>query len=324
MEENPRMNPYVFFVGCPRSGTTLLRRIGDAHPELAVARGNRWIARTVEFRRGLTREGFVTPRLLERLRDPHRLERLAIDEGDLERVLGNGGTVPFASFVTALFDLYGERHGKRLVGEKTPGYVRHLLPLHRLWPQAKFVHLIRDGRDVCLSVLDWGKGAAGFSTFEDDPVMTTGVWWEWYVQLGLEGGNELEASLYHELRYESLVADPERECARLCEFLALPYDGAMLRFHEGRMQDDPRLDAKKAWRPITPALRSWREQMPRQEVIHFEAAAGALLDRLGYERAAPSVPQKELDRAAQIRATFARELQARKRPLPRAWSNGTG
>ena len=324
MEEDTGMNPYVFFVGCPRSGTTLLRRIGDAHPDLAVARGNRWIARTFECRRGLTREGFVTPRLIKRLSDPHRLERLAIDGRELERMLRNGAGVPFASFVTALFDRYGERHGKRLVGEKTPGYVRHLPTLHGLWPEAKFVHILRDGRDVCLSVLDWRKGATSFSTFDDDPVITTGIWWEWSVRLGLEAGSELEAGLYHELRYESLVTDPVLECAGLCEFLGLCYDGAMLRFHEGRMQDDPRLDAKKAWRPVTPGLRSWREQMPHEDVVRFEAAAGGLLEQLGYARLAPSVPTKELDRAARARDTFVREVEARRRPLPRAWSNGAG
>jgi hypothetical protein len=317
------VNPYVFFVGCPRSGTTLLRRIADAHPELAVARGTRWIAPTFECRRGLTAEGFVTPRLLERLNTPHRLERLAIDEDDLARAFGDGERVPFASFVAALFELYGRRHGKRLVGEKSASYVRHLPTLHRLWPQAKFVHIIRDGRDVCLSVLDWRKGAAGFSTFSDEPVITTGVWWDWHVRLGLEGAAGLEAELYHELRYESLVAEPERECERLCRFLGLAYDDSMLRFHEGRMQDDPQLDAKKAWRPVTAGLRSWRAQMSRQDAIGFEAAAGDLLDRLGYARVSPSAGKEQLDRAARVRETFAAEVRARSRPVPRGWSNGS-
>jgi hypothetical protein len=317
------MNPYAFFVGCPRSGTTLLHRLGDAHPELAVAGENRWIARTFVARRGLTREGFVTPKLVERFRDPQRLEKLAIHERELERLIQDADGVPFASFVTSLYDRYGEQQGKRLVGERTPGYVRYLPTLHRLWPLAKFVHIVRDGRDVCLSVLDWRKAATNFSTFRNDPVTTTAVWWEWHVQLGLEGGNELGAGLYHELRYESLVAKPELECARLCGFLDLPYDDAMLRFHEGRVRDDPRLNAKHAWKPVTPGLRSWRVEMPLKDVVRFEAAAGDLLERLGYERAVLSIPRKELDRAARVRETFADEVRARERPLPRAWSNGT-
>ncbi len=314
------MNPYVFLVGCPRSGTTLLRRLADAHPELAVARGTRWIARTFEFRRGLTEDGYVTPQLLERLRDdPFRLERLALEEGDLER-LATGERISFADFVTALYDLYAERHGKRLAGDKTPGYGRYLPLLHGLWPSAKFVHIVRDGRDVCLSVLDWRKDATGFSTFDRDPATTVGVWWEWYVRLGLEGAGELEPGLYHEVRYESLVAAPEHECKRLCAFLGLPFDDAMLRFHEGRTRDEPGLDAKKAWRPVTRGLRSWRTQLPREDVVRFEAAAGALLDELGYERATASVPRVEAERAARVRAAFASEVVARGRPVPRAWA----
>jgi hypothetical protein len=313
------LNPYVFIVGCPRSGTTLLRRLVDAHPELAIARGTRWIAPTYECRRGLTPEGFVTPRLLERLRDPHRLERLALQEGDLERAFGEGRDVPFAGFVTALFDLYGARHGKRLVGDKTATYVRHLPTLHRLWPRAKFVHIIRDGRDVCLSVLDWGKGATRFSTFEREPFLTAATWWEWHVRLGLEGGRPLGAELYHEVRYESLVVEPERECARLCEFLGVRYDGAMLRFHEGRLQDDSRLDAKRAWRPVTAGLRSWSSQMRNEDAIRFEAAASGLLDELGYERASPFVSDRDLERAAQVREILAEEIRDGQRPSPRGW-----
>jgi hypothetical protein len=314
------VNPYVFFVGCPRSGTTLLRWIADSHPELAVARGNRWIARTFEHRRGLTDEGLVTSKLVERLRDPHRLERLGIDQSDLERASRNGDGVPFATFVTCLYDLYGARRGKRLVGEKTPGFVRHIPTLHRLWPEAKFVHLIRDGRDIHLSVLDWRKGATGFSTFGEDPAMTTGVWWEWYVRTGLDGGSELGPGLYLEMRYESLVAEPERECARLCEFLAIDFDPRMLHFHEVRTVDAGQRDGGHPRRPITPGLRSWRTQMSPGDVIRFEAAAGDLLERLGYERMAPNIADSDLERAMRVRETFAREVEARGSPLPRAWS----
>jgi hypothetical protein len=313
------MNPYVFLVGCPRSGTTLLRRIADAHPQLAVVHETRWIPRTYEFRRGLTPEGFVTPKLLERMRDPRRLRRLEIDETDLERSFGNGARVPFASFVTALFDLYGERHGKRLVGDKSPGYVRYMPMLHALWPRAKFVHIIRDGRDVCLSVLDWRKGATSYATFDEDPITTVGVWWEWYVRLGLEGRSKLLAGVYHELRYESLVAEPEQESVQLCNFLGISYDSEMLRFHEGRTVDDPQLDAKKAWKPVTAGLRSWRTQMPDEDVARFEAAAGRLLDELGYERGAPSIPSKDLQRAARFRERFIEQALERRRPVPKAW-----
>jgi hypothetical protein len=317
------VNPYAFFVGCPRSGTTLLRRVCDAHPELAVIHQTRWVARTFELRRGLTPEGFVTPKLLERLRDPRSLRRLELEEDDLEGLLSGHVGAPFASFVTALFDLYGRRHGdKRLVGDKTPGYVRYLPLLHGLWPHAKFVHIVRDGRDVCLSVLDWGKGATGFATFDEDPVTTIGVWWEWHVRLGLEGGGRLDGpGLYHEVRYEALVAEPERECDRLCQFLGLRYDPSMLRFHEGHTQSREGLSSKESWLPVTRGLRDWRTAMERDDVIRFESAAGDVLEELGYPRAAPSLPKSALDQAARVRERFVERILSRRRPVPDAWGS---
>ena len=314
------MNPYVFFVGCPRSGTTLLGRMGNAHRELAVVHETRWIPRTFERREGLAANGVVTPSLVDRLCETRSLKPLGIDAAEMKTMIRAHQGDPFSEFVTALFDLYGRRRGKRLVGDKSPGYVRYLPMLHDMWPEARFVHIFRDGRDVCLSVLDWRKGATHFSTFEEDPVTTTGVWWEWYVQLGREAGSRFGPNLYHEIRYESLVADPEREAVRLCHFLGIPYDRAMLRFHEGRTRSKPGLSTKSAWLPVTGGLRDWRTQMDPSDVLRFEAAAGDLLDELGYPREAPPVLRKERERAESIRERFAEQARARQRPVPRTWS----
>ena len=64
----------------------------------------------------------------------------------------------------------------------------------------------------------------------------------------------------------------------------MPYADTMLEFHEGRTKTKPGLDAKRAWLPITSGLRDWRSEMPTEDLERFEAAAGDLLDELGYER----------------------------------------
>jgi hypothetical protein len=315
------VNPYAFFVGCPRSGTTLLGRIGDAHPRLAVIHETRWIAGWYKKRRGLTAEGAVTDELLERLREHPRFAKLGLDPSSVDGLLRRDHPVHYADFVASLFDLYGEQRGKRLVGDKTPRYVRDLPTLHALWPHAKFVHLIRDGRDVCLSVLDWRKGAPRFTTWDEDAVSTTALWWEWNVKLGREAGTLLGPELYYELRYEALVTEPERECRALCAFLGLRYDAAMLHFHEGRMLDDARPDASHAWRPVTAGLRSWRAEMPDEDVVRFEAAAGALLAELGYERASPPPRGEHIVRASRHRAAFERDLRKRGSAVPEGWES---
>jgi hypothetical protein len=227
--------------------------------------------------------------------------------------------------VSGIFDLYGRAQGKEFVGDKTPIYGLEMPLLHRLWPWAKFVHLIRDGRDVCLSVRGWKRKDGGtgleenFTTWAEDPVTTAAVWWTWRVRLAREHGQPLGPGLYYELRYEALVHHPAEECAKLCAFLGVPYDDAMLRFHEGHTKNKPGFSTKKAWLPITPGLRDWRNQMPAEDTERFEAAAGGLLDELGYARAVPRPQPARHEHASRLRALFVEEASVRGRGLPARW-----
>jgi hypothetical protein len=316
------MNPYLFIVGCPRSGTTLLRRMVDVHPLVAVVEVTRWIASFFERRAGLTSEGMVTPKLIHRLLDYDRFAKLGIGREDLEGLMASGEPTSYSTFVTGVFDLYGRARGKPIVGDKTPRYARKVLTLHALWPEARFVHLIRDGRDVCLSILNWKKSRRSIGRFEswrEDPITTTALWWELHLRLAREDGAPLGPGLFHEVRYESVVARTGEACERLCGFLGIPYDDAMLRFHEGRERSGAGLNAKKAWRPVTGGLRDWRSQMPTVDVERFEATVGGFLDDLGYERAFPNPSSEAMERASKTRRRFVRELGERERRMPKDW-----
>ena len=302
------MNPYVFIVGCPRSGTTLLQRIVNAHPQIAITPETHWIPRMFKKRQGVI-DGMVTPELIPLLLGKPRFADLHIGREQLERLI-EGWPVSYSAFVTRVFDLYGQTHGKPLVGDKTPGYVLRINTLHELWPAARFVHLIRDGRDVCLSLRAWSKAEKNLGTsptWRDDAVSTAALYWAFHVQCGQQAGPGLGPELYYEIRYESLVVHPNEECAALCDFLGVPYDDAMLRFHEGRTITDPTLSAKHAWLPITPGLRNWRTQMAAEDVERFEAEAGQLLDELGYARAIPHPRPESAEHATRIRELLAQD-----------------
>jgi len=300
------MNPYLFIVGCPRSGTTLLRRMVDAHPEIAITRETHWIPDVIAEGRGVDLAGCATADLPAVLDAHPKFATLGIDREELERLAR--GRPSYPAFVTALFDRYGAARGKRIVGDKTPGYVREIGLLHELFPHARFVHLVRDGRDVCLSALEWERKAEQFRrrfpTWDDAPVATAALWWRWHVLQGRESGRGLAPGLYLELRYEALVADPEGECRRLCDSLRVAFDPAMLRFHEGRTRFEPGLSAKRAWLPPTAGLRDWTTQMPREQVEEFEAAAGDALEAFGYPRAVPAPGASRVRTAARVAAAF--------------------
>src|SRR5262249_7135193 len=187
-------------VGCPRSGTTLLQRLLDAHPDLAVCDETYWIPYYFQRRIGLTPEGSATPDLIPRLFAYYKFYRMKTSGQELTKLLGGPGRASYANFVTGIFTLFGEFRGKPLVGDKTPDYVRNLPRLHRLWPGAKFIPLIRDGRDVCLSAIQWKRKAARlvrlFPTWGEEPVATAAAWWAWHVRRGREDGRLLGQHLY--------------------------------------------------------------------------------------------------------------------------------
>jgi len=297
------LNPYVFIVGCPRSGTTLLQRMLNAHPRIAVMPEAPWIPRFFDKRRGVTQEGFVTPELLPCLLAASEFAGLHLDSGQLEVLLVTGESVSYSVYVSGIFDLYGKTQGKVLVGNKTPGFVRRLRTLHTLWPAARFVHLIRDGRDVYLStrnrfLKDPKPGV--FDSWKDDPATTAALWWELNVRAGREAGDSLGPKLYYEIRYESLMRNAAEECMALCTFLGLEYHEAVLRFNEGQ-------PTKRTRRPITSGLRDWRTEMPAEDAERFEAAAGGLLDELGYPRTFSHPGLEKVESASKIRDALARD-----------------
>lgn len=304
-------NPFVFIVGCPRSGTTLLRRMVNAHPQIAITRETHWISRWFKTRTGLTPEGMVTPELIPSLFQYHRFPALSLAREEVERLTASGDPLSYADFVTALFDLHGKKQGKPLVGDKTPGYVRNIPLLHSLWPKVRFVHLIRDGRDVCLSMRHWRmaeRALGNYPTWAEDPVSTIALWWEWHVRLGRLGGLSLAPGQYWELRYESLVSQPEKACMALCNYLEIPFDGAMLRYNEGRTRECHKLSANKAWLPPTPGLRDWRSQMDPHDLERFEAVASELLDELDYPRGISRPEPEWLKHACFMRDLFTRHV----------------
>jgi hypothetical protein len=194
------------------------------------------------------------------------------------------------------------------------------------------VHIIRDPRDLCLSMLDWSVGqqtAGQDGTWQIDPVISTALYWRYGVTVGRESAATLGPGLYHEVRYEDLVASPEGALERITEFLHLPYAEAMTRFYEGRTGTEAGLSteidrrslrsASDHWLPPTAGLRDWRTQLPSGDAERIEAAAGDLLCDLGYARSSSRPSPAVRNHVARVHEVFTRHLLARGRPLPKDW-----
>jgi hypothetical protein len=302
-------NPYLFVVGCPRSGTTLLQRLLDANPLLAVSNDPHFIPFAPGVRDGS--DPPVSPALVDWLLGYRTFARLGLDEPTVRATAASAST--YSQFVAALYDEFGRGRGKLLAGEKTPRYVRYLPLLHALFPDARVVHIVRDGRDVALSTLDWARpdrGPGRFRLWQEHPLPVCALSWCWHVRTGMRDGARL-GGLYSEVRYEDVVGAPGPTLRRLTARLGLPFSDEMLAFHVGRQRHDPGLSAKDAWLPPTPGLRDWRSQLSTADVELFEALAGDLLSQLGYERACAAISPQVASLAAHYRAAWEAELRER-------------
>ncbi len=284
-------NPVLFACGVPRSGTTLLQRMLNSHPDLTVANDTHFIPRALE----LTSKNLIvqatnsieislTDELADNVFNYHRFYRTGLSESEFIAIRARAST--YRELVGGVFDCIADKENKSLAGEKTPDYVRRIRLLNRLFPDAKLIHLIRDGRNVALSLLDWAtpkKGPGRIELWNESPIAVCALWWKWLVDQGLEQAKGLNDSVYCEVKYEDLTDSPEPSVRELCDFLQLPFDEAMLQFNKGRTSSNPDLSAKSAWLGPKTGLRDWRRDMDAADVELFEALAGDTLQRCGYE-----------------------------------------
>jgi hypothetical protein len=269
------MAPPVIVLGVGRSGTTLLRVMLDRHPTLAIPYESFFVPQ-LAHRHGRR------PDLDEFLDDVGRLRTLydwGIAPDDVRPRLHEGMTTREA--IGAIFETYAERQGKPRWGDKTPLYMQQLPLIERLFPDAVWIHLIRDGRDAALSFLELPEGFAGKTWAQPRTVAQFAARWRTEIlaarRLGRKAGGR-----YLELRYEEFVAEPERELRRVCEHASLSWEPGML--DHTRVSDTANMpEHRNLAQPPTPGLRDWRTQMEPGGALAFEHVAGDVLRNAGYE-----------------------------------------
>ena len=312
-------DPFLFIVGRGRSGTTLIRSQLDTHPDLAVVNENHAMATLVRKRRSYeTARGFDAQALVGDIRRNTSFFRLEMTPEDVGRALSEASPRSLADAVRAIYRFYAARRGKSRYADKNPNNVLHVGPIAELFPEARFLHVIRDGRDSTLSYL-----AASFGPTN---VAEAALYWRRFVGHGRREGLALGPDRYRELRYEDLLADPEKELRAICAFIGLPFDDAMLRYYE-RAHELIDKDHPNLGRPPTKGIRDWRREMDPGDVVLFEALAGDLLDELGYERSVGRIAPSDRLRAgtAWLRVQGFRLTRRTRRTLAGApATNGNG
>ena len=293
----PDEPPAPFVVGVARSGTTLLRLMLDAHPELAIPPETHFIPKVAKAMGELPKtvgEGEMRRRALAEITGHRRWPDFGLDARELDRRFDH--TEPFnaTNALRAFYRLYAEKQGKPRWGDKSPSYVRRMRRVHAVLPESRFIHLIRDGRDVALSQLEVHHG-------NDEVAAVAAEWVE-----GIEKARRVGARIgdaYMEVRYEDLVADPQPILERICGRIGLEFDSGMLEYHRGaeeRLAETVRDLSRGEGAAVTAEQRAaqhrnvskppqreragrWRKDMSATQRDAFEEVAGVLLADLGYD-----------------------------------------
>jgi hypothetical protein len=255
----------------------------DRHPELAVPDESYFIPTLAARHRGR----IDAARFCDDVARISTLRDWGVTPADVRERLHPGATT--ADGIAAIFAAYAAARGKRRWGDKTPMYMSRLGLLERLFPQARYVHVVRDGRDAARSFLEMPGGLVTESWAHPRDVAGFACQWRTEVRAARALGRRLGPERYHELRYEELAADPGRALRAVAGFAGLEFDPAMLAY-PGTLDLAAKPHQARLAEPPTAGVRDWRAEMAPADVAAFEAVAGDTLADCGYDAADPAPP----------------------------------
>lgn len=278
-ETQPRSDAVLpfFIVGCPRSGTTLLQSILDSHPDVAVPPESHFFRYYIDFIKAETSGSspWRDPRLVDDLLRNFRIRSWGV-RLDRDELLESAGDT--AALVDNLFRQYAGFHEKRIWGDKTPQHALYLETILGVFPRARIIHLVRDGRDVAESYI---RAFIGPST-----ISICAELWKKYIEKVAEMQARIPPQQFLKVRYEDLILKSEATQQEIWRFLQLRDPGEL---------DIKQSTAAEIYSRLSylhennrEALNSsrigrFKSHLSHQQVIDFEKIAGSQLRQENYE-----------------------------------------
>jgi hypothetical protein len=297
--EAGRRRAPIFVVGCPRSGTTVLYHMLLSSGGFAVYRSesnvfNLLVPRFRGMRTDRDRNELMDAWLRSTLFRVSGLDAAQIRSRVMEECRSGG------DFLRIVMGEVARNQGVERWADCTPEHLLCMQEIKREIPDALFIHIIRDGRDVALSYLKQGW-AHPLPWDAKQRLEVTGLYWNWIVGKGRECGRALGAD-YREVRFEDLTTHPRETLAQLGEFIDHDLDYDTIRnvgIGSVREPNSSFADEDGGFDPVG----RWKTKMSSEQLKDFEALAGKRLRELGYPLAAAAKRSSSL-RSAQLRATY--------------------
>ncbi|MCY0877398.1 MAG: sulfotransferase [Firmicutes bacterium] len=272
----------VFVVGMPRSGTTLLAGLLNAHSCLAIGPETDYfnlVWKPLERQGGLAQWPPIAETLALWFQKP-TLRALALPEELLLRYfyqLFREGALSHRLILATVLKYYAATQHKPYWGEKTPNHFMYVPAIKRIFPEAHVIAIVRDPRDVHLSLsqVPWNRGNA----------FNHALQWREYREVAARY-RELYGERFLEVQFEALIQAPGKVLQEITARLGLAFEPQMLERYQQKPLFDPRQEPwkRRAVAPIDPTNRGkWRHTMTPDELAIFVAVCGRHLTALGYE-----------------------------------------
>jgi len=283
-------SPSLFFIiGRPRSGTTLLRFLFEAHPGVLVPPESPFILNLYRKYRNVTSWNPETIReFCDDVYTQRYFEKWLTDKEHLyQQLMEKEGRSSFQTMVRQVCLSYNsvfEKDDIRWIGDKNPGYSLYVHRIHQLFPEAKIIHITRDYRDNYLSLTK--------VNFEVPVVPLVVFRWKFALKRMWELKKHVPEQIFS-IRYEDLVADPEHHFRDICRFIGIPYDPDVLSFYRKKSaiekayagSDEIQQVHQSLFHPIsTRRINLWKSEMRAREIRIADLVAGKAAEKAGYER----------------------------------------
>jgi Sulfotransferase family len=290
----------VFVVGSPRSGTTLLYDMLLSAGGFAVYLGESSIFNLVapsfgELRLARNRKRMLNAWLGSKLFRISGLNREEIAKKILSECRNAG------DFLRLFMDEVARQQGVQRWAANTPEEILYVPLIKKTVQNALFIHVIRDGRDVALS-LSRKRYIRPFPWKEREDLMGAAIYWDWIVQKGREYGRQLGPD-YMEIHFEDLIAQPREALARVGEFICQHLDYDRIQRRALGSVAKPNTSFRSEAADFNPVAR-WKKQFTPEQLLLFEGLVGDQLRNLGYPLFTEAKAASSHFEVARMRASY--------------------
>jgi hypothetical protein len=211
--------------------------------------------------------------ILRYLLNDYQFKKWRLEKESLSPVLEE--KITLRQLIGFLYTIFSQKYSKCICGEKNPSFIRKLSLLCEVYPRAKFIHIVRDGRDIYLSLknrLHYSASSLAVSSFE------------WNIKLSLiHRALKKEKNRVFEIRYEDMVREPVSHIKKVCSFLNVTFEEEMLNFWKQSEKYIDRQHSELIFKPVEPANAfKWKNNLSSSDLKKYEFFSYQNLKRYGY------------------------------------------